>query len=175
MSAATSNRKGPHEPIVFSQPGPSENRVSRIFRAPPERVFRLFTDPATLPYVYAPDPKSVTIEKFEFRKGGQYSFRVKMDDGSSVRFQGEFREIDPPRRIVNTFEVDAFPGAIAVETDEFEPIGDFTRVTVHWVYHRPEDRDTMWGPEVEQAITAMWENIDGLLERGGSGSIRARA
>jgi len=25
----------------------------------------------------------------------------------------------------------------------------------------------MWGPEVEQAITAMWENIDGLLERGG--------
>jgi uncharacterized protein YndB with AHSA1/START domain len=169
MSAATSNRKGPQEPIAFSQPSPVENRVSRIFRAPPERVFRLFTDPATLPYVYAPDPKSVTIEKLEFRKGGKYSFRVRMDDGSSVRFQGEFREIDPPRRIVNTFEVDAFPGAHAVETDEFEPVGDFTRVTVHWVYHRPEDRDKMWGPEVEQAITAMWENIDGLLERGGPG------
>ncbi len=84
MSAATSNRKGPHEPIVFSQPGPSENRVSRIFRAPPERVFRLFTDPATLPYVYAPDPKSVTIEKFEFRKGGQ----VLLSGQNGRRFLG---------------------------------------------------------------------------------------
>jgi uncharacterized protein YndB with AHSA1/START domain len=173
MSAASSSRRRPHEPIAFSQPSGVETQVSRIFRAPPERVFHLFTDAATLPYVFAPDPRSVTIEKLDFRKGGKYSIRVKLDDGSSVRFQGEYREIDPPRRVVNTFEVDTFPGASAVETDEFEPEGDFTRVTVRWKYLRQEDRDKMSGPDMERAVTAMWENVDALLEKGPSASTTA--
>jgi uncharacterized protein YndB with AHSA1/START domain len=166
MSAASSSRKRTHEPIVFSLPSAVENQVSRMFRAPLERVFHLFTDPATLPYVFSPDPGSVTIEKLEFRKGGKYSIRVKMDDGSSARFHGEYREVDPPRRVVNTFEVDLFPGASAVETDIFEAVGDFTRVTIRWTYQRQEDRDKMAGPAMEQAVTTMWENVDALLEKG---------
>jgi len=166
MSAANRSRGPSSEPIVFSQPSPVESQVARIFRAPPERVFHLFTDPATLPYVFAPDPRSVTIEKLEFRKGGKYSIRVKMDDGRLVRFQGEYLEVTPPRRVVNTFEVDMFPGASAVETDEFEPVGDFTRVTVRWKYLRQADRDKMAGPEMERAVTAIWENVATLLEKG---------
>ena len=165
MSAASSSRRRPHEPIAFSQPSVLESQVTRIFRAPPERVFHLFTDPATLPYVFAPDPHSVTIERLDFRKGGKYSIRVRMDDGALVRFQGEYLEVDPPRRVVNTFEVDMFPGASAVETDEFEPVGDFTRVTVRWKYTRQTDRDKMAGPEMERAVTVMWENVDALLEK----------
>ncbi|HEY6238594.1 MAG TPA: SRPBCC domain-containing protein [Thermoplasmata archaeon] len=149
--------------------------MSRIFRAPPERVFRLFTDPATLPYVFAPDPRSVTIEKIDFRKGGHYSIAVKQDDGSSIRFHGEYREIDPPRRVVNTFEVDAFPGSFAIETDEFEPVGDFTRLTVRWKYQRPADRDKMAGAEMERAVTAMWENVDDLLALGSPEAVGAGA
>lgn len=175
MAAGTNPRRRPSEPIVFSQPSPVENQVSRIFRAPPARVFHLFTDPATLPYVFAPDPRSVTIEKLEFRKGGHYSIAVKQDDGTSVRFRGEYREIDPPRRVINTFEVDAFPGAVALETDDFEPVGDFTRVTVRWKYQRPEDRDKMSGPEMERAVTAMWENVDALLENGLSAPVNTGA
>jgi|SRR5271170_3177354 len=165
MSAASNSRKRPHEPIEFLMPSAVENQVSRIFRAPLERVFHLFTDPATLPYVFSPDPGSVTIEKLDFRKGGKYSIRVKAEDGSSMRFHGEYREVDPPRRVVNTFEVDAFPGAAAVETDIFEPVGDFTRVTIRWTYQRQEDRDKMAGPEMERAVTTMWENVDGLLDQ----------
>ena len=90
MSAASSNRRSLHETIEFSQPSAVENQVSRIFRAPQARVFHLFTDPATLPYVFAPDPRSVTIEMMDFRRGGKYSIRVKQEDGSSVRFHGEY-------------------------------------------------------------------------------------
>jgi uncharacterized protein YndB with AHSA1/START domain len=166
MSTRTSTQGRAHEPIVFTLPSAVERQVSRIFRAPPERVFRLFTDPATMPYVFSPNPESVTIEKLEFRKGGHYRIAVKNPDGSSVRFQGEFREIDPPRRVVNTFEVDAFPGVVSIETDEFEPVGDHTRLTVRWTYQRPQDRDTMAGPGLEQAVTIMWNKVDELLEQG---------
>jgi uncharacterized protein YndB with AHSA1/START domain len=170
MSAARSDQRRPHETIEFSYPSAVENQVTRIFRAPIERVFHLFTDPTTLPYVFSPDPSSVTIEMLDFRKGGKYAIRVKTDDGSSVRFKGEYLEVDPPRRVVNTFEVDVFPGASAVETDEFEPVGDFTRVTIRWKYQRQADRDKMSGPDMERAVTTMWENVDALIEKVHTGS-----
>jgi len=166
MSAASSSRRRPHEPITFSQSSPLERQVTRVFRAPVERVFHLFTDPATLPYVMAPDPSTVTIERLEFRKGGKFSIRIKQADGGSVRIHGEFREVSPPRRVVNTFEVDALPGFSALETDEFEPVGDFTRLTVRWKYQKAEDMEKMAGPALERAVTTMWENIDHLLEKG---------
>jgi uncharacterized protein YndB with AHSA1/START domain len=166
MAASSSSRKRSPESIVFSQPSPLDSEVSRIFRAPPERVFRLFTDPATIPYLFAPDPESVTIERLDFRVGGRYSIAARMDDGTIVRFKGEYREIEPPRRVVNTFEVDMFPGASAIETDEFEPIGEFTRLTVRWKYTRQEDRDKMVGPQMEAAVTQMWNNVAKLLEKG---------
>ncbi|MGA8303880.1 MAG: SRPBCC domain-containing protein [Thermoplasmata archaeon] len=140
--------------------------MTRVFRAPIERVFHLFTDPATLPYVMAPDHRAVTIEQLEFRKGGKYSIRVMQTDGSSIRVHGEYREVDPPRRVVNTFEVDTLPGFSALETDEFEPVGDFTRLTVRWKYQRPEDVAKMAGPSLERAVTTMWETVDDLLENG---------
>jgi uncharacterized protein YndB with AHSA1/START domain len=166
MSAAGSDRRRPHEPITFSRPSPVDREVTRIFRAPVERVFRLFTDRATLPYVMAPDPNAVTIEQLEFRKGGKFSIRIKQADGSSIRLHGEYREVDPPHRVVNTFEVDALPGFSALETDDFEPVGDFTRLTVRWKYQRPEDVEKMAGPALERAVTAMWETVDDLLEKG---------
>jgi hypothetical protein len=79
-----SRLQGPERERVGGSARAVENPASRIFRAPPERVFRLFTDTATIPYVLAPYPRSVTIEKLDFRKGGHYSFLVKMDDGSSI-------------------------------------------------------------------------------------------
>jgi uncharacterized protein YndB with AHSA1/START domain len=175
MSAASNDRRRPHEPITFSRSSPVDREVTRIFRAPVERVFHLFTDPETLPYVMSPDPRGVTIEQLEFRKGGKFSIRIKQGDGSSLRIHGEYREVDPPRRVVNTFEVDALPGFSALETDEFEPEGEFTRLTVRWKYQRPEDVERMAGPALERAVTAMWETVDDLLERGLPGSAAAEA
>ncbi len=166
MSGSTSARARPHEPIVVSQPSPLENQVSRVFRAPCDRVFRMFTAVETVPYVFSPHPERVTVEKLEFRKGGKYSISVRQDDGSSIRFHGEYREIDPPRRVVNTFNVGELPGAEAIETDEFEPVGDFTRVTVRWKFPRQQDRDKMGGPDAERALNAMWNRVDELLQQG---------
>jgi len=77
--------------------------------------------------------------------------------------------------VVNTFEVALFPGAIAIETDEFEAVGDFTRLTVCWKYHRQQDRDKMSGPEMERAVTKMWDNVAELLEKEGTEAVGARA
>jgi hypothetical protein len=76
--------------------------------------------------------------------------------------------------VINTFEVDLFPGASAIETDEFEAVGQSTRVTVRWKYLRQADRDKMSGPAMEQAVTKMWDHVDELLEQGRPELIGAR-
>ena len=175
MSDSTSSEGRPQEAIVFSNPSAVENQVSRLFHAPVERVFRMFTDLATLPYVFSPHPESVTIEQLDFRKGGLYSIVVRQEDGRSARFHGEYLEVDPPRRVVNTFETDTLPGTTAVETDEFEPVGNFTRVTVRWKFQSQAERDRMGGPQSEQILTSMWDQVAELLERSTPKLAEARA
>ena len=174
MSGSASFGKSATEPTIFSLPSETENRVSRVFRGPPERVFRLFTDRATLPYIFSPDPAKVMVETFEFTKGGRYSIRVQQDDGSTTRIHGEFLEIDPPRKVVNTFAANESPET-AIETDVFEPEGEFTRLTVTWKFKTRKERDQMAGPRSEAALTAMWDHFEEILSGGIPGRVSARA
>jgi uncharacterized protein YndB with AHSA1/START domain len=175
MSGAARSHERHHEPTVVSQPTELENRVTRLFRAPVQRVFHLFTDRSTAPLIFSSHPERVDIEEMDFRPGGRYRIRVRQENGSTVAFSGEYREIVPPRRIVNTFEVDVQPGVVAEETDEFEPVGEFTRITITWKYARRADRDAMYGPEMQAELTSMFENVDEALLGEMPSAPRARA
>lgn len=164
MEAASGQRPRSGEPIRLSQPSDRENAASRRFRAPIDHVFRVFTEPAFAPAIWAPNPADAEIEAMEVRPGGRYSIRVKQPDGSTVRFFGEYIEVVPPQRIVNSFEVSALPGARSIETDEFVSEGEYTRLSVRWKFDSREDRDRMYGPDLESALTTAWTAVDHLLE-----------
>lgn len=166
MSGTAGHRRRVQDPTVFDQPSDLVNRATRVFRASPARVFRFFTERATAPYLWSAEPKDVRIEAMDVRPGGRYSLWVKTPDGSTLRFFGEYREIVPPARVVNTFEVSSQPGVVAVETDLFEPVPEGTRVTVTWSYPRREDRDAMGGPEAAAYVTELWDSVAELLTRG---------
>lgn len=163
MSADSRPETRLREPMTFSHAGDLANQVSRLFHAPRERVFRFFTDRETAPNLWAPDPKLVKVETYEFRPGGKYSFRVQQPEGPPIHYFGEYREIEVPRRVVNTMEVDSLPGVVALETDEFLEVGSFTRVAVVWRFDRQEDRDRMGGPKIEAIVRAMWDHVADLL------------
>ncbi len=164
MNAADTVRTRTRGSIAFSQPTERENAVSRLFHAPIERVFRVFTDPAYSPYLWAANPADVRIEEMDVRPGGRYSVIVTGPDGSTTRYFGEYREVVPPRRVVNTFEVTALPGVRSIETDEFSTEGEYTRLSVRWTFDSRQDRDKMYGPEVEAAVTSAWNTMDRILE-----------
>ncbi|HTT16779.1 MAG TPA: SRPBCC domain-containing protein [Thermoplasmata archaeon] len=160
-----SERTTPREPTVFSRPSDLENQVVRLFRAPPERLFQLFTDPSTVALVFTTDPSRATVERYDFRPGGGYSIVVRGQDGGECRFRGEYLEIVPPRRVVNTFEVSVWPGVRAVETDEFERVGESTRLTIRWKFSSRADRDRMKGVGGAGGIAEQFEHLDDVLER----------
>lgn len=106
--------------------------ATRVFDAPLGRVWRACSDPRLIAQWWPQRFMRMTVERMDFRVGGGWIFVLEDPKGSKYRFSGEYREIVEHRRMVRTFEMEAFPVSVLalVETLTFEEVdGDKTRLT----------------------------------------------
>lgn len=85
---------------------PNQDAVlAEIFiAAPPERVFQALTDPAQMPNWWGQEGLyRITEWKNDLRPGGKWSSTGVSADGTAFRVDGEYLEVDPPRRLVHTW------------------------------------------------------------------------
>jgi uncharacterized protein YndB with AHSA1/START domain len=81
-------------------------------------------------------------------------------------FEGRFREVTPPERMVQTFEWDGMPGHVLVQTIELEALGaDRTRLVTTALFHTSEERDGMMGAGMEGGLNESYEALDRLLAK----------
>src|SRR5215213_8007117 len=86
--------------LTITTPSDREILMTRDFDAPRALVWEMFTKPEHLQQWWGHGfQQNVTIE-MDVRVGGTYRFVGKTPDGTLVPFKGEYREIDPPSRIV---------------------------------------------------------------------------
>jgi uncharacterized protein YndB with AHSA1/START domain len=99
--------------------------------APPERVFRALTTDEVTKWWGSDEMYRTTSFTSDLRVGGKWRSDGKGADGSPFFVEGEYLEIDPPRKLVQTWrpqwEPDLPPTTI---TYRLEPIDGGTRVTV---------------------------------------------
>jgi uncharacterized protein YndB with AHSA1/START domain len=151
---------------IVSTPTDREIRIERVFAAPRERVWRAFTDPEQVAQWWGRGNKLV-IERMEVERGGHWRFVEHGPDGVHG-FEGRYREVTPPERIVQTFEWGGMPGYVAVETAIFEDLGDGrTRVVNFSLFHTTEERDGMLKSGMEQGLNESYAALDRLLARLG--------
>src|ERR1700741_3603788 len=86
--------------------GPSSEltlEMKRVLPAGPPVVFGAFTAPDELAIWWG--PKGFTTPSLEFDPVVGIGYRIEMQppEGDSFRLTGEFREVDPPRRLAYTF------------------------------------------------------------------------
>jgi uncharacterized protein YndB with AHSA1/START domain len=99
----------------------------------------------------------------EVERGGHWRFVEHSDDGTHG-FEGRFREVTPPRRLVRTFEWDGMPGHVAVETVEFEDLGNNqTRIVTTSMFHTTEERDGMLDSGMEGGLNESYLALDRVL------------
>lgn len=90
--------------------GTNTIRLYRVLRAPPERVYRAFLDPAALVKWLPPHGFTGQVHEMDARVGGRYRMSfTKFGQGQSHAFGGEYLELVPGERIVHTDRFDA-PG-----------------------------------------------------------------
>jgi uncharacterized protein YndB with AHSA1/START domain len=146
---------------------PSDREVvsERVFDAPRERVFAVFTDPTLIAQWWGPHGTETTVELMDMRPGGRWRFQIRNSDGEKNGFGGIYREVSQPERIVQTFEWDGTPGHVVIETVTFEGLGERTRVRTNSLFHTTEERDGMVASGMERGLTESHERLTELLRR----------
>jgi uncharacterized protein YndB with AHSA1/START domain len=74
--------------------------ITRIFDAPRELVFAMFTDPKHLAQFWGPKGYTSTVREVNPRPGGAFRIDMRGPDGGVYPCRGIFREIVAPERIV---------------------------------------------------------------------------
>ena len=102
--------------------------LERVFAAPADIVFAAWSDPAHVKAWWHPDGYTTPVFEMDFRVGGSFRYCIRKD-GRDGWARGTYREIDPPSRIVFTFQWqsgDAAHDAETLVTVTFEAQGERT-------------------------------------------------
>lgn len=137
--------------------------LQRVIDAPPEKVFKAYTDPAILSQWFAPTPWSITDAVVEPRAGGRFNFVMHGPDGERFPNAGIFLEVVENRRLISTDALtpDWKPAGapFMVARIELEPTGDgrtkYTATASHWNAESMKQHEQMgfhegWGQVADQ-------------------------
>ena len=105
--------------------------LHRVFRAPPDRLYRAFLDPDTMAKWLPPHGFTGRVLSMDARVGGRYRMQfTNFSNGQSHAFGGEYLELVPGERIVHTdgFDDPNLPGEMRT-TITFRPVLVGTEVT----------------------------------------------
>ena len=152
----TENR-APGARAIITTPSDREIRIERTFHASRDHVWRSLTDPALVSQWWGPNGSRVEVERLELRRGGRWRFvehGAKGPDG----FEGRYREVTPPERLVYSFEWDGMPGHVAVHTITLEDVGeDRTRLVTVVLLHTSAERDGFLHSGMEGAFNRSYD------------------
>lgn len=81
---------------------PGDLVITRIFKAPPALVFAAWTEPEHLAHWSGPEGFTTPHHEMDMRPGGRYRACLRSPEGVDHWVRGEYREIQPPARLVMT-------------------------------------------------------------------------
>jgi uncharacterized protein YndB with AHSA1/START domain len=148
---------------IITPPGEPVIHIRRVFKAPPELVFRVLTEPEYLRRWYGPRQLEITECEADLRVGGTWRVVHRAPDGTEFAFHGEFLEWEPPRTRVGTWVWEGAPDAVATETLVCEPVEGGTLVVSTMVHNSVEARDMHVANGMEGGIIDSHSRLDELL------------
>ena len=90
---------------------PADDRIKvvREFDAPANLVYRAVTEPELVKRWWGARCGAMTVAEIDLRVGGKWRYVMEASNGQEVGFHGEFREIVPNERIVQTESYEGIP------------------------------------------------------------------
>ncbi len=134
--------------------------ITREFAAPPHLVFRAWTTPELIRRWWPAGHGEATVTEVNLRVGGTWRYVMVTPDGFEVGFHGEYREIVPDRRIVNTEVYEGMPDGEALVTNTFTGHDGHTTLTCLVQHSCREHRDA----HIESGMESGMQTALDLLE-----------
>jgi uncharacterized protein YndB with AHSA1/START domain len=147
----------------FTTPSEREAAMTRVFDAPREVVWEAWTSPEHLRHwLLGPEGWAMPICEIDLRPGGAWHFGWRADDGSELEMRGEYREVTPPERIVNT-ENWGGDWPETLNTVEFAEDEGKTTVTLTILYPSKEARDAAIETGMKEGANRSFDLLDQRL------------
>jgi uncharacterized protein YndB with AHSA1/START domain len=80
--------------------------VKRFIKAPRDRVYAAWADPAQLKQWFGPENVQTHDLVADVRVGGKYRWDITNAEGEKMTVRGEYRELQPGKKIVFTWQWD---------------------------------------------------------------------
>ena len=80
--------------------------IERFIKAPRDRVYAAWTDPAQLRQWFGPESVQTHDLVTDVRVGGKYHWDLSSPEGERMTVRGEYRELQPGKKIVFTWQWD---------------------------------------------------------------------
>ena len=148
---------------VLTLPTDQEILMVREFDAPRNLVFKAYTTPELVSRWWPGRRGKMQSAEIDLRVGGKWRYVMVADGGFEVAFHGEYHEIVPDEKLVNTEIFEGAPeGGAALVTCTFEDLGDGrTRLHMLTSVDSKEIRDTIIATGMESGAQ---EGLD-ILEQ----------
>ena len=154
-----------HETDIEVDPKVPLVRITRVFDAPPEKVFRAHVEAELVAQWLGPRRHEMRVDHWDCRTGGSYRY-VHASDGNEFGFHGCFHEVRPNELIVQTFTFEGVPDEVALERLILQDLGDGrTRLVATSLVDSFEGRDAFVASGMEEGIREGYERLDEVLAR----------
>lgn len=144
----------PDEPVIHTR---------RFVQAPPELVFDVLTRCEHLSRWWGPRRLELVVCEIDLRVGGAYRFVQRAPDGQEFTFSGEFLEVEPPHRLVQTFTFAGMPEDVAVGTFTLEQVDGGTVIDERALHGSIAARDQHLANGMEGGMRESYDRLDELL------------
>ena len=145
--------------------GRQEVIVTHTFKAPRDKVYKAYTDPAQVAQWWGPREYKNKVEIMNVRPGGEWRIVQRDASGHEEAFRGVYHDVKPNERIIRTFEYEPMPGHTILEVVTFEDYDGGTRVTERSIYTDIEDRDGMVQMGMEKGVKESAERFSELMQK----------
>ena len=149
---------------TFQVTTPSEREIclTRLFDAPRALVFEAMTRPEHIRNWWGNlgEGYSVPVCEVDLRVGGKWRFVNRTPKGELATFYGEYREINPPDRVVFTEIFEPFPDAVSVVTSLLTEENGKTRLTATVEYPSREVRDMVRATGMERGAALSYDRLE---------------
>jgi uncharacterized protein YndB with AHSA1/START domain len=137
----------------------------RTFDAPPNLVWRAFTDPELIPRWWGRHGTTTTVVEMDVRPGGRWRFVNSAADRDDVVFFGEYLAVDPPSeyRWTFMFEVDGAEPQGGPETYRFVEADGRTTVIAIGHIGSAELIDGALATGMVAGAIETWDRLETLL------------
>jgi uncharacterized protein YndB with AHSA1/START domain len=142
-------------PATTERQQPSQLRLRRSFRAPPEKVWRAWTEAQALNQWFAPGADAVVSAEIDLRVGG--AFRIaSRKNGQATEAFGTYLEVQPHHRLVFSWAWRGTPERVSRVSIALAPTADGTEMEfVHDRFFDAQARinhERGWAPALDKLV-----------------------